>query len=101
MADQCIVCLEDLDSVSTHSDLEPPDNSLESVDAVPTSATTNPGSTTNPPLIAIIKTCGHILHDECLKEWSQKANSCPICRQQFNIVDVYDRIGGKSFHCAP
>ncbi|KAG8166282.1 hypothetical protein KVR01_004834 [Diaporthe batatas] len=44
--------------------------------------------------IAIIQVCGHILHDSCLKAWTVKANSCPICRQTFHNVQVYDQIGG-------
>ncbi|PSR94429.1 hypothetical protein BD289DRAFT_459319 [Coniella lustricola] len=44
--------------------------------------------------VAVIQVCGHILHDSCLKAWSGKANSCPICRQAFHLVEVYDRIGG-------
>ncbi|KAI3401869.1 hypothetical protein diail_6428 [Diaporthe ilicicola] len=44
--------------------------------------------------IAIIQICGHILHDSCLKAWTVKANSCPICRQTFHLVQVYDQIGG-------
>ena len=46
--------------------------------------------------VAVIQICGHTLHNTCLKEWTAKANSCPICRQNFNLVEVYDKIGGKS-----
>ena len=24
--------------------------------------------------------CGHIFHEECLKEWVQKNDICPMCR---------------------
>ena len=48
--------------------------------------------------IALIDACGHILHDACLREWTGKANSCPICRQTFHLVHVYDKIGGKLMH---
>lgn len=44
--------------------------------------------------IAVIQVCGHILHDACLREWTGKANSCPICRQAFHLVHVYDKVGG-------
>lgn len=57
-------------------------------------ATTHPGKIDNQQQIALIKPCGHVLHDECLREWSQKANSCPICRHTFNLVEVLDKIGG-------
>ncbi|KAL1900189.1 hypothetical protein Sste5346_002499 [Sporothrix stenoceras] len=45
--------------------------------------------------VAVIQICKHTLHDTCLREWTTKANSCPICRQSFHLVDVYDQIGGK------
>lgn len=64
-------------------------------DPNPTSTTTtNPGKDHEQQLIALIKPCGHVLHDECLRQWSQKANSCPICRHNFNLVEVLDKVGG-------
>ena len=54
-------------------------------------ATSGPGSES---YVAEILACGHMLHDSCLREWSDKANSCPICRQTFNIVRVYEKVGG-------
>lgn len=51
--------------------------------------------------IAIIQVCGHILHDSCLKAWTVKANSCPICRQTFHNVQVYDQIGGELLFPTP
>ncbi len=44
--------------------------------------------------VARIEVCGHMLHDSCLREWTDKANSCPICRQTFHAVAVYDKVGG-------
>jgi len=95
MADQCIVCLEDLDVVP---DAIPYDRrDAGAVAGPPTEhTTTHPGKSTEQQLIALIKPCGHVLHDECLREWSQKANSCPICRHNFNLVEVLDKVGGKS-----
>ncbi|CAK7199076.1 hypothetical protein SEUCBS139899_001744 [Sporothrix eucalyptigena] len=43
--------------------------------------------------VAVIDVCKHTLHDTCLRAWATKANSCPICRQSFHLVDVYDKIG--------
>ncbi|KAG9237198.1 hypothetical protein BJ875DRAFT_370457 [Amylocarpus encephaloides] len=89
MADQCIVCLEDL-SVSSG-----PDARIFEEGSVPTDAPSKQPANANKQLpIAVIKTCGHCLHDECLKEWIQKANSCPFCRQSFNLVEVLDKVGG-------
>ncbi|KAE8454112.1 hypothetical protein EG329_005035 [Mollisiaceae sp. DMI_Dod_QoI] len=94
MADQCIVCLEDLDAVavavpdaSIHDDLQ--------VAAITTDhQKTHPSNPDHTEPIALIKPCNHVLHDECLRAWSQKANSCPICRQTFNLVEVLDKVGG-------
>ncbi|KAF8848713.1 hypothetical protein BDZ45DRAFT_698171 [Acephala macrosclerotiorum] len=93
MADQCIVCLEDLDAVAV------PDASIH--DDLQVAATTadqppppHPSKATKNEPIALIKPCNHVLHDECLRAWSQKANSCPICRQTFNLVEVLDKVGG-------
>jgi hypothetical protein len=97
MADQCIVCLEDLDVVPDPSD----HNGLREVAAasaeLSTLSTPHPSRTDNQQPIALIKPCGHVLHDECLREWSQKANSCPICRHAFNLVEVLDKVGGTFF----
>ncbi|KAI0122616.1 hypothetical protein F4814DRAFT_458255 [Daldinia grandis] len=116
MADQCIVCLENLDvqSSSSPSQLYMPlegDVLPSSSSPIKTSEVTNALARLSPgfPLgstssaahqtdeehrIAIIQVCGHALHDACLREWSGKANSCPICRQAFYLVHVYDKVGG-------
>lgn len=94
MADQCIVCLEDLDVVpdpSAHDDLRDAGAVAAPTEDLPTP---HPGTTDTQQPIALIKPCGHVLHDECLREWSQKANSCPICRHAFNLVEVLDKVGG-------
>jgi hypothetical protein len=99
MADQCIVCLEDLEAIDS-TDLHP----LEV--AAADQQSTHPSTTTTHEAVALIKPCNHVLHDECLRAWSQKANSCPICRRIFNLVEVLDKVGGmfplcyiSKFHC--
>lgn len=48
-----------------------------------------------PGKIAHLLPCGHNLHNDCLKAWVERANSCPICRQSFNVVEVAGTLGGK------
>jgi hypothetical protein len=115
MADQCIVCLENLDVESANaapllpsaaggtSLCEPPGPSTSAAADAKEKAAFHVLNITNstgkqPEIIdgnvARIEVCGHMLHDSCLREWSTQANSCPICRQAFHEVDVYDKIGG-------
>jgi hypothetical protein len=96
MADQCIVCLEDLDFVPESGVHDDRQDAGEVADPIPPVATPHPGKPDNQQTVALIKPCNHVLHDECLREWSQKANSCPICRHQFNLVHVLDKVGGRS-----
>ncbi|KAK3368075.1 hypothetical protein B0H63DRAFT_68326 [Podospora didyma] len=127
MADQCIVCLENLEvePPAAPAPLEPfvaaeitpaspapkhleqeqqqpqqpqqPEAVPAAADALalPTSNTTQPKTETHEhDNVAQIQVCGHVLHDLCLQEWTEKANSCPICRQTFHLVHVYDKVGG-------
>ena len=40
--------------------------------------------------------CGHAYHNQCLKQWLGQANSCPVCRTKFNLVERLEKVGGKS-----
>lgn len=98
MADQCIICLEELNTAVEINSL--PHQVVD--EYAPTSPTRDrvdededqSKQNEDPLLIAIIKPCNHVLHDSCLQTWTEKANSCPICRQNFNEVDLYDKVGG-------
>lgn len=119
MADQCIVCLENLDvqpilgpvslaaeqaaasKVQQPSEPAVPEPAAAPVQQAHSTATQQQvGHDAAPVLvdedskIAEIEVCGHILHNSCLREWTGKANSCPICRQSFNLVNVYDKVRG-------
>jgi hypothetical protein len=34
------------------------------------------------------KTCGHLFHTQCLKNWLQVNRNCPLCRQDLGTIDV-------------
>ncbi|KAK2753253.1 hypothetical protein FQN54_007944 [Arachnomyces sp. PD_36] len=105
MSNTCIVCLGDLGDDANDPPLTPkkpsptpPNDDLE-VAAVPASPTTDvkplaPPATKVTEMIAHLLPCAHNLHDDCLKPWVERANSCPICRQSFNMVELSEKIGG-------
>jgi hypothetical protein len=97
MAETCIVCL---------GDLAPPDEPASAVDLPlaidpladgadadhSTKVAAEP--TKEDETVAHLLPCGHNLHNECLKPWVERANSCPICRASFNLVEISARVGG-------
>ena len=103
MSETCIVCLGDLTEGANNLPL-PLFEALEAgqEDASPNRAFLQhdaavaqiPYEVKEADLIAHLLPCGHNLHDECLKPWVERANSCPICRQNFNQVDLSAQIGG-------
>ncbi|MCJ1249935.1 hypothetical protein MMC30_007161 [Trapelia coarctata] len=109
MSDTCIVCLGDLGEGAndlplplvlgvevgpegTTQDEVSPDETSPNDD---TAVASKPSTATGVDLIAHLLPCGHNLHDECLKPWVERANSCPICRQNFNQVELSATIGGS------
>lgn len=100
MSDTCIVCLGDLGEVAKelpHSvapDVKPDDASGRLLHS--SLQQTHRLENSEVEMIAHLLPCGHILHDDCLKPWVERANSCPICRQRFNLVELSTKVGGKS-----
>ena len=101
MSETCIVCLGDLGENAN----DPPHSlarAVKSIDddhggLVPRRSTTPFRSDEfENGLIAHLLPCGHNLHNECLKPWVERANSCPICRQSFNQVELTAQVGGMS-----
>ena len=104
MAETCIVCLGDLvpqdeseipatDATLVQDSANTVDNrhgiKLEGVSSAPLEHVPK-----EEDLVAQLLPCGHNLLNVCLKPWVERANSCPICRASFNMVELSARIGG-------
>lgn len=101
MPDTCIVCLGDLggnarDPLAVAAEPAPrPDLEVEGSSREAFSKAYGLDGCEDPTdQIAHLLPCGHILHNNCLKPWVERANSCPICRRPFNLVELSDRPGG-------
>lgn len=108
MSDTCIVCLGDLSTgngdvgaLSIANAKSPKSPLLQDIpihtEALDDAHTTSVTPVVDDPtaLIAKIIPCGHILHNECLTPWRERANSCPICRAAFHQVELKAIVEGR------
>ncbi|KAL9031439.1 MAG: hypothetical protein Q9196_000542 [Gyalolechia fulgens] len=94
MSETCIVCLGDLGESGTSLD-QAPSPAIELEDGLETNSKSPVRLTgEDDERIAHLLPCGHDLHNGCLKPWVERANSCPICRQCFNKVELSLLVGG-------
>lgn len=97
MADTCIVCLNDLGEAAVSSPVAVespprPDNDDIDHDKIDDAKATVDATSHQ---IGRLSPCLHMFHNECLKPWVERANSCPVCRSSFNVVELLDTVDGK------
>ncbi|KAL9584685.1 MAG: hypothetical protein Q9212_001968 [Teloschistes hypoglaucus] len=93
MSETCIVCLGDLGV--NGNDLDPPLSSPVTLEQASNHQSKSPDHVADidDERIAHLLPCGHDLHNGCLKPWVERANSCPICRQNFHHVELTTHVG--------
>lgn len=32
--------------------------------------------------------CGHLFCDECIRNWAEETNACPLCRKEFAVIKI-------------
>lgn len=101
MSDTCIVCLGDLGEPASNAlaprlDIQIDELASNLLTKADGSNNNNKNNNTDRDVdqIAHLLPCGHTLHNNCLKPWVERANSCPICRRNFNVVELSDKPGG-------
>ncbi|KAL8682266.1 MAG: hypothetical protein Q9186_001635 [Xanthomendoza sp. 1 TL-2023] len=95
MSETCIVCLGDLGESGNDLDRAlPPAVKLEGALEADVKSPVRVSTDQDDERIAHLLPCGHDLHNGCLKPWVERANSCPICRQAFNKVELSLHVGG-------
>lgn len=97
MAEPCIVCLGDLGESANELPRRPSPAAGQEARLLSDSTSPLKKTESESGQIAHLLPCGHNLHNDCLKPWVERANSCPICRQNFNQVELSLQIGGNSF----
>jgi len=101
MAETCIVCLGELVPHDEDSTATEPPLAISSLEQGADVARRSKRAAAEPnkddELVAHLLPCGHNLHNDCLKPWVERANSCPICRASFNMVELSVRVGGMLF----
>ena len=82
---QCPICCDDLPH--SDEDANPPDTSSSS-------KVSRRVVDDKRELVAHLP-CGHVSHDECVKLWFERENTCPNCRATVNVVTISTIVNGS------
>lgn len=91
--EQCIICLDPLPRPEPANGAAPGAEGNEA-DSTAAIADAVAADSSYLDIVAALDGCDHIIHDACIRSWAQKTNSCPICRNPFHTVRVYNGVDG-------
>ncbi|KAF4966595.1 hypothetical protein FZEAL_10633 [Fusarium zealandicum] len=115
--EQCIICLDPLprptsaleadaaavavtvavsDGVAIVAGGEPASESAPAAATTATASDVLEDDSSYLNIVAALDGCNHIIHDACIRSWAQKTNTCPICRNPFHSVNVYNGVDGTA-----
>ena len=83
---QCPICCDDLPR--SDEDANPPDASSSTTKV-------SHGPTNDERELVAHLPCDHVAHDECVKLWFERENTCPNCRATVNVVRISDKVNGS------
>jgi Ring finger domain len=92
--DACIICLSGLPTTPENSTNAAPTRDDEG-DELPFKRRRLKSPARETELLANLQPCKHHLHNDCLKDWAERSNRCPLCRERFNLVEVSAYLNGK------
>jgi len=82
---QCPICCDDLPR--SDEDANPPDAS--------SSSKVSHGVANHERELVAHLPCSHVAHDECVKLWFERENTCPNCRATVNVVRISATVNGS------
>ncbi|KFH48845.1 PHD and RING finger domain-containing protein-like protein [Hapsidospora chrysogenum ATCC 11550] len=102
--EQCIICLDSLPlprsssstALAADGDIQIPGSSAANTTTVTATKSENDESANHLNVVAALDCCEHIIHDACIRSWAQKTNTCPICRNIFHTVRVFNGVDGTA-----
>eukprot|EP01071_Lankesteria_metandrocarpae_P004821 Lankesteria_metandrocarpae@DN3709_c0_g1_i1.p1 len=82
LADGCNACLLDFGDISR-----------DTIRALPVNIPRTCGqlikANSSCAVVALVDSCSHVFHSECIRKWAAKENSCPQCKKTFKRIGCY------------